>query len=396
MRLKTLLIIVCLAIFTIPIGIIAGIQDIQSQSIFLIGLIFLVTFGVSFTISYLITRPIEKLTENIDKISKGKLDVHLESSEIYEINNLIDSLNRVMASLKLAIHKVGVKKGEIFDDVVKAKEDIEKKQENFLDNIIGWAWEIDAKGVYTYCSGNILNILGYEPHDMIGKSFFDIILVDDVKKTKNIFNEAIKNKKQIKNLERWDIKKNGEKVCVITNGVPFFDETGNLLGYRGIDSDNTREKITESKITLINKELADLKIEFTQILNEREEQVGKRLESTGINAKKFGEKWSEQKFDSVFIFDENANILDCNENMHKRLGYSKSEMLLLNMTDFDVLETKKDIINKINKAKKDGTYSFKTIHKRKDGSAILVFENLQYLKDKNTFKCIIREDYTIK
>lgn len=380
----------------IPIGIIVGIQDFQSKSIFLIGLIFLVTFVVSITISFFITRPIEKLTENIDKISKGKLDVNLESSGIYEINNLIDSLNRVMASLKLAIHKVGVKKGEIFEDIVKAKEDIEKKQENFLDSIIGWAWETDAKGVYSFCSGNILNILGYEPNDIIGKSFFDFILSDDVKKTRYTFDEASKNKKPIRNLERWDVKKNGEKVCVITNGVPFFDTIGNLLGYRGIDTDNTREKITESKITFLNKELADLKIEFTQILNEREKHGGKRLELTGINAKKFDEKWSEQEFDSVFIFDENANILDCNENMHKRLGYSKSEMLSLNMTDFDVLETKKDIIEKINKVKKDGTYSFKTIHKRKDGTAILVYENLQYLKDKNTFKCIIREDYSIE
>ncbi|MCK5636807.1 MAG: PAS domain S-box protein, partial [Thermoplasmatales archaeon] len=80
----------------------------------------------------------------------------------------------------------------------------------------------------------------------------------------------------------------------------------------------------------------------------------------------------------------------------KRLGYSKSEMLTLNMADFDALETKSDIMEKINQAKKDGVYSFKTIHKRKDGSAILVQENIQYLKNKKAFKCIVREDYSLK
>jgi PAS domain S-box-containing protein len=108
------------------------------------------------------------------------------------------------------------------------------------------------------------------------------------------------------------------------------------------------------------------------------------------------ERWSEHKFDSVFIFDENANILDCNKNMYKRLGYSKSEILSLNMSDFDVLESKQEILNKIKKAKKIGVLSIKTIHKRKDGSAFLVSENLQYLKNKNEFKCIVREDFPPK
>jgi hypothetical protein len=66
------------------------------------------------------------------------------------------------------------------------------------------------------------------------------------------------------------------------------------------------------------------------------------------------------------------------------------------MADFDALESKEEIINKINEIKKTGSLSFKTIHKKKDGSAILVHENLQYLKDKNEFKAIVREDYSPK
>lgn len=112
--------------------------------------------------------------------------------------------------------------------------------------------------------------------------------------------------------------------------------------------------------------------------------------------KKLEDKWSESEFDSVFLFDENANIVDCNENVYKRLGYTKSEMLSLNMADFDALESKEDIIKRINEAKKTGVINFKTIHKRKDGSAILVHENVQYIKDKNVFKCIVREDYSLK
>lgn len=249
MKLRTLLIIVCLAISTIPIGIIGGIQGFQSESIMLIGLIFLVTFFVALTISYFIAKPIEKLTENIDKISKGKLDVNLEASEIREINNLINSLNRVMVSLKLAIYKVGIKKGEIFEEKIKAK------------------------------------------------------------------------------------------------------------GKNGLLSSNKKEKIL-----------------------------------TELNQNIINEKWTEQEFDSVFIFDEKADIIDCNENLLKSLGYTKNEMLSFNMSDFDVLENKQALKEKINQTKKNGSFCFKTIHKTKNGSAILVYENLQYLKDKKTFKAIVRKD----
>jgi len=391
--LRTLLIIMCLAISFIPIGIIGGIQGFQSSSFILIALITIVTFVASLIISYLISRPIERLTRYIDEISKGRLDVNLENSEIYEINNLTDSLNRVMTSLKLAIHKVGVKKGEIFEKTVQAKEAVEEKYTNLLDSLAGWFWEVDDKGIYTYCSKNISNILGFKPDEIIGKSFFDFMLPEDAKKFKHIFKETAQKEIPIKDIENWNLSKNGNKVCMITNGVPFFNNNGNILGYRGVDIDITNRKMAEEKIKKLNIEIVELRKEIDQLLNERNKKKIKKLDKVSRKKKKIGDKWIEHEQDSVFIFDENANILDCNENMYKRLGYTKSEMLSLNMADFDILESKEDISNKIKDAKKIGSLNFKTIHKRKDGSAILVFENVQYIKDENNFKCIVREDY---
>ena len=383
----------CLAVSMIPIAIIGGIGVLESVSTVLIALIFIVTFIVSITISIFITRPIENLTKNIDTISKGKLDVALQPSEIYEINTLTESLGRVMASLKLAIHKVGVKKGEIFEDAVKAKEAYERKQRDLLNSIVGWAWETDSNGIYTYCSNNVTEFLGYHPQELIGKSIYDFIFSEDMKKTKSVFIDSAKKKQIIRDLQNWNITKDGEKICLKTNAVPFYDESGNLLGYRGVHTDITEEKQATVKIKNLNNELTGLRMEITKLLNEREK--GKFSVSTTLK-KSFDDQWTEHEFDSVFIFDENANVLDCNKNMHQRLGYSKSEMLNLNISDFDALESKNDLIDKINKAKKAGNLSFKTIHKRKDGSAILVQENFQYDKAKGEFKAIVREDYSLK
>lgn len=386
----------CVAVSAIPVGIIGGTQGYKYTSLLLIGLIFLVTFIVSLTISYLITRPIERLTKNINEISKGKLDVNISSSELFEINNLINSLNRIMASLKLAIHKVGVKKGEIFEDAVKTKEQTEKKQKEILNSIKGWAWEVDLKGNFTYCSDNITKILGYDKNEIIGKSIFDLIVADDVKNFKNKFVESSKKKEPILNFENWNINKQGEKVCVITNCYPIYDDYDTFIGFRGVDTDITKEKLNELKVNKLNTEISHLKTEMSNLINESNKKNKGKISSIPIEKKGIHEKWTEQEFDSILIFDEKANILDCNNKMTQSLGYSKDELLTLNLSDFDALESKKEILKKISKAKKDGSFTFKTIHKRKDGSAILVQENLQYNNDENRFKAIIREDYSFK
>jgi PAS domain S-box-containing protein len=392
MRLNTLLIIMCLAISLIPIGIIGGIQGFQSTTMMLIGLIAVVTFIVSLIISYLISRPIEKLTRNIDGISKGKLDVRLENSEIYEINKLIASLNRVMASLKLAIHKVGVKKGEIFEETVKAQEKKEERYIDLIDSINGCAWEIDTQGLYTFCTQNSTHLLGYTPDEMIGKNLFTFAAQGEGEKVKQVFDKAPR-KKIVNSFEHCIKCKTGKKRWVTTSFVPFFDDTGNLLGYRGVDLDITQSKATEEELDRLQKELMLIKNRqnpVTTVETSYQAPVTMAIKDTGLE-----EKWPETGSDAVFLFNENADIVDCTESMHKRLGYTKGEMLSLNMTDFDALESKKDVLDKINLVKKNRSLTFKTIHKRKDGSAILVDESIFYLQDKNIFKCVVKENHPL-
>jgi PAS domain S-box-containing protein len=382
----------CVAISAIPVGIIGGIQGFKYTSMMLIALIFLVTFIVSITISYLITRPIEKLTSNINHLSKGKLDVNLSSSELYEIDNLINSLNRIMASLKLAIHKVGVKKGEIFQDSVKTKEETEKKQKDIIKSIKGWAWEINTKGIFTYCSDNITNYLGYEKNEVIGKSIFDLVSTEDVKKLKNLFNESTKKKEPILNFENCVMHKNGKLVCVLTNCYPIYDNCENFIGFRGVHNDITNERIKRLEVKKLNLELDSIKTEMSGLINKCEQEKPEKNSLLHKSQSNIYDKWEETDLDSIVFFDDNANVLDCNNAITERLGYSKDEMLSLNLCDFDALESKEEILNKIKITKKNGSYTFKTIYKKRDGSSILVFENLQYIRDENRYKAIIRED----
>ena len=386
MRLRWLLIFMCLAISLIPVSIIGGFQGFEIATAFL-GLIVLVTFFVSLFISYFITLPLENLTKNIEEISKGNLEVKIEKSEIYEINKLTEALNRVMSSLKLAIHKVGVKKGEIFEETIKAKETAEEKFETLLKNVDEWIWETDDKGVCVYCSSNVSKTVGYKSNEIIGKSIFKYIVPEESKKIKDLYQKTARKKKpNNSNYETQLVHKDGHNVCIFTSFSTMFDDLGNFIGFRGISKDLTESKIAKEKIEDLNNKLADMKERMRDILNEREKfKYDTPWEKTM-------DKLTEDKFDGMYIFDENANIIDCNKKICNTLGYKKDEMLKLNLLDFDCLETREAIKNKISKIKKRGEINFKTIHKKKSGSSIFVSENIRYLKDKNLFKCNVKED----
>ena len=124
----------------------------------------------------------------------------------------------------------------------------EKRFKDIANSMADWIWEVDAEGRFTYCSDKVQDILGYTADEILGKTHFDMMVPEEVNKITEIFGEIIANKEVIKNLENWNVRKDGRRVCLLTNGVPILDENGDLLGYRGIDNDITERKQAEEEI----------------------------------------------------------------------------------------------------------------------------------------------------
>jgi len=57
-----------------------------------------------------------------------------------------------------------------------------------------------------------------------------------------------REKEPIKDLENWNLTKDGKRVCLLTNGVPILDEQGKLKGYRGVDKDITERVQAEEAL----------------------------------------------------------------------------------------------------------------------------------------------------
>jgi PAS domain S-box-containing protein len=130
----------------------------------------------------------------------------------------------------------------------------EARFKDIAESMSDWIWEVDANGVYTYCSERVQDILGYRPEEIIGCTPFDFMAPEEAEKIAVEFSAICVDKSPIKDLENWNFTKTGRSVCLLTNGIPLLDEAGNLYGYRGVDSDITQRKLTEQALIQAKEE----------------------------------------------------------------------------------------------------------------------------------------------
>jgi two-component system NtrC family sensor kinase len=141
-----------------------------------------------------------------------------------------------------------------FTDITEIKqmdEALRESEKRFRDvalSISDWVWEMDNQGHYTYCSERVVDVLGYTAEEIIGKTPFDLMSSDEATRVKKIFKKIVKSQEPIVDLENWNISRQGQEVCLQTNGVPMFDKDGNFYGYRGVDKDITERKRAEEAL----------------------------------------------------------------------------------------------------------------------------------------------------
>ncbi|MFZ2055365.1 MAG: PAS domain S-box protein [Candidatus Aminicenantales bacterium] len=136
-------------------------------------------------------------------------------------------------------------------DQKKILEDLRKSEKRFQDIALSsadWIWEVDQSGVYTFASGQVRQILGYEAEEIIGKTPFDLMPKNEAARVRQIFQQLRLEKQPIVDMVNWNLSKEGQLVCLQTNGVPILNDRNELLGYRGMDKDITERRFAETQI----------------------------------------------------------------------------------------------------------------------------------------------------
>ncbi len=201
--------------------------------------------------------------ESVINILKMRGSAHCKDLRRYEITNKgvvigspLSDYEGIMTGSSKKIHELE-EEGEKLKKIIKEKEEMEgalrNSEERFKDisySMADWVWEVDKGGRYTFSSGRVKEILGYEHEELIGKTLFDFMSEDEAKRVGDIFKEITSEKKPIVDLENWHLTKKGEKIYLLTNGVPMLNENGELIGYRGVDKDITERKKMEHALRI--------------------------------------------------------------------------------------------------------------------------------------------------
>jgi diguanylate cyclase (GGDEF)-like protein len=118
----------------------------------------------------------------------------------------------------------------------------------------GWFWETTGRGALSYVSDQLAADLKTPAAELIGKSFTDLIGIDESADTET--SERTLGFHLSARLPFTDVTvraKTAAEIWWSLSGTPSFDEHGRFLGFRGIGSDLTQQRRSEQEINRLAK-----------------------------------------------------------------------------------------------------------------------------------------------
>jgi PAS domain S-box-containing protein len=235
-----------------------------------------------------------------------------------------------------------------------------KKYRGLVEKINDWVWEVDTDYVYTYSSPRALELLGYAPEEIVGRTPFDFMPPDEAQRVRNAFQSICRARKPLELLENTLVRKDGRLVTVETSGMPVFAEDGSFLGYTGIDRDVTSRKEAEEALR------------FTQFA----------IDHTA---------------DAAFWMTDDGRFFYVNEAACQALGYSYEELLQMTVYDIDPAFTRSMWSENWRKLKAEKSIVLETVHQARDGRIYPVEIRANYLEfGGRAYDCAFARDITTR
>jgi len=126
-----------------------------------------------------------------------------------------------------------------------------------VDFVGEFIWEVDANGLYTYASPSVKKILEYTREELVGrKHFYDLFEPSVRESLKAAALQVFLNKQAFRDFPNANLTKGGKIVHLETSGIPMLDPAGNLMGYRGADTDVTAQRRAEKETRELRSSLA--------------------------------------------------------------------------------------------------------------------------------------------
>jgi PAS domain S-box-containing protein/diguanylate cyclase (GGDEF)-like protein len=141
-------------------------------------------------------------------------------------------------------------------DRIRAEEALRASEERFrsiAEATQEWIWEIDASGVYTFSSPAAELILGLKPGDLLGRNCLDIVLGSMRTTVEELLRRGVREKRGWRDLIFHLRHTNGSIRWVDNSALPLLDDTGSVIGYRGVARDITQRRLQQERIARLSR-----------------------------------------------------------------------------------------------------------------------------------------------
>jgi len=113
-----------------------------------------------------------------------------------------------------------------------------------------WLWEQNQEGIYTYSSEAVEDVLGFRPEEMIGQPYRSFLTMEDQRDPRHSLAMATKSNLAFRKQLNHYRHKDGHEVFTESTGHPLVDQSGRIIGWRGIEQDVTERKRVEDALKL--------------------------------------------------------------------------------------------------------------------------------------------------
>ena len=197
----------------------------------------------------------------------------------------------------------------------------------------------DSEYRYLYISPACKEILGYEPEELVGTNPWELVHPQDLEALQKVGQEKAEKGEPV--LLSYRIrKKSGEYIWFESVSRLLKDNKGSTLGFVTSSRDITERKQAE--------------FEYKTIL--------------------------QTTVDGFWLTDMKGRFLDVNDAYCRLVGYSRNELLKMNIPDVEAIEKPEETVARIAKIRKVGSDRFETRHRRKDGRIVDVEISVNYIE----------------
>jgi PAS domain S-box-containing protein len=231
----------------------------------------------------------------------------------------------------------------------------------FNDAPVGYL-TIDEYGIIGQTNQTFASMVGQSPQQLSGQAMVDCIIPADRSAFHGRFKAFFKNPA-------------GKQLDFTLRGKP-----GGLavrcVGRMETEAHGHPEKDAAQRLLLVVTDISE-QVRAENTLREREQFLSAILETTQ---------------DGFWVLDAQGRVIETNESYCRMSGYPRDELLRLRIPDLEAAETPAETVARITRIIENGSETFDTQHRRKDGTLFDVEVSVSFLENEGgRFVCFCRD-----